>query len=441
MNITHNRSSQEQIEHFFYDCSNQFNPPFASSVDITEYAKKIRDNALTIETWDNDELVAIIAAYVNGDKLYIPYICTKYKCAGLGLGQAGFDYLMKTINDCKEVELEVRKNNVKAINFYHKLGFEVSTENNDKYKMTLKVDKKPLVSISCIVYNHAPYLRECFDGFVMQQTDFAFEVLVHDDASTDNSADIIREYTAKYPDIFKPLYQTENQYSQGIPISATYQFPRARGKYIALCEGDDYWTDPLKLQKQVDFLEANPDYGMCYTQVQIYHHETNKFGKTFGGPNTEYIEILKENTTPTLTVVANKNLILEYIAEIKPETQNWEMGDYPIWLWFAHTSKIKFINAITGVYRILQKSATHSPNIKKREEFIRSISDMKLFFAERYGGLTLGDIKDLENTKLMSNAMMYEEYKDALKYYRLVSHKSIKTRIKAIICHIFNIIK
>lgn len=98
----------------------------------------------------------------------------------------------------------------------------------------------PLVSICTLVYNHEPYLRECFEGFVMQKTNFAFEVLVHDDASTDNSAAIIREYTAKYPNIFKPIYQTENQYSKGVKVSATYQYPRAKGKYIAICEGDDY---------------------------------------------------------------------------------------------------------------------------------------------------------------------------------------------------------
>mgnify|MGYP003311220885 CR=1 FL=1 len=109
----------------------------------------------------------------------------------------------------------------------------------------------------------------------MQKTDFAFEVLVHDDASTDKSAEIIREYTAKYPDIFKPIYQTENQYSRGVKISATFLYPQANGKYIALCEGDDYWTDPLKLQKQVDFLEANPEYVMCSHRFKVFKQNEN----------------------------------------------------------------------------------------------------------------------------------------------------------------------
>lgn len=130
-----------------------------------------------------------------------------------------------------------------------------------------------IVSIICCTYNHELYIRECLDGFMMQQTNFPFEVLIHDDASTDGTADIIREYEAKYPDIIKPIYQTENQYRKKTGILKTFQFPRAQGKYIALCEGDDYWTDPLKLQKQVDFLESHPDYVMCSHYFNTYNQE------------------------------------------------------------------------------------------------------------------------------------------------------------------------
>jgi len=107
----------------------------------------------------------------------------------------------------------------------------------------------PIVSICCITYNHEKYIRDAIEGFLMQKTLFPIEILIHGDASTDKTADIIKEYEVKYPDIIKPIYQTENQFSKGVSISATYQFPRARGKYIAICEGDDYWTDPHKLQK------------------------------------------------------------------------------------------------------------------------------------------------------------------------------------------------
>jgi len=121
----------------------------------------------------------------------------------------------------------------------------------------------PLVSICTITYNHAPFIRQCMDGVLMQKTSFPIEHLIHDDASPDGTANIVREYEARYPDVIKAIYQTENQFSKGTPMLSKYLFPKVRGKYIALCDGDDYWTDPLKLQKQVDFLESHPDYALC----------------------------------------------------------------------------------------------------------------------------------------------------------------------------------
>ena len=131
--------------------------------------------------------------------------------------------------------------------------------------------KSPVVSVICCTYNHEPYIRQCLEGFMMQKTDFPFEVLVHDDASTDNTSSIVKEFEAKFPDIIKPIYQLENQYHKKIDILTTYLFSRAKGRYIALCEGDDYWTDPLKLQKQVDFLEQNPLYVMCSHRYDSYY--------------------------------------------------------------------------------------------------------------------------------------------------------------------------
>lgn len=144
-------------------------------------------------------------------------------------------------------------------------------------KMDIENTNDIVVTILTLAYNHEPYIRQCLDGIVMQQTTFKFELLIHDDASTDGTADIIREYESKYPNIIKPIYQKENQYSKKIPIGVTYLYPRAKGKYIALCEGDDYWTDPLKLQKQVDFLEANPEYVMCSHRFKLYNQEEQTF--------------------------------------------------------------------------------------------------------------------------------------------------------------------
>ena len=129
---------------------------------------------------------------------------------------------------------------------------------------------RPLVSICCITYNQVSYVRDALEGFLKQKTDFPFEVLIHDDASTDGTAEIITEYAQRYPDHIKPILQSVNQYSIGnIGVSGLFNFPRAKGKYIAMCEGDDYWTDEHKLQMQTDYMEEHPDCSLCFHSARI----------------------------------------------------------------------------------------------------------------------------------------------------------------------------
>lgn len=134
------------------------------------------------------------------------------------------------------------------------------------------------VSICCLAYNHKKYIRQALDSILMQKTNFKFEILINDDCSTDGTTEIIKEYEEKYPDIIKPLYHTENQYSksyrQGNMMSITFNFPRVSGKYTAMCEGDDFWTDEYKLQKQFDLMEAHPECAFCAHTVRC----TNESG-------------------------------------------------------------------------------------------------------------------------------------------------------------------
>lgn len=157
------------------------------------------------------------------------------------------------------------------------------------------------VSISCLVFNHEKYLRRCLDSLIMQKTNFKYEVLIHDDASTDNSAAIIQEYEAKYPTIIKPLYQKENQYSKNVKISLTFQIPRARGKYYAFCEGDDFWIDEYKLQKQYDAMEKNPNASMCVHKVECVDEAENVVGKYY--------------PEDSLSITANKILSSEEVLD------------------------------------------------------------------------------------------------------------------------------
>lgn len=127
----------------------------------------------------------------------------------------------------------------------------------------------PLVSICCVTYNHAATVAQALDSFLSQQADQEIEILVHDDASTDGTEAILRGYAARYPGVVLPLFERENQYQKGVAMDATYNFPRARGAYIALCEGDDYWTDPHKLARQVAELQSRPHCTFCFTNGYV----------------------------------------------------------------------------------------------------------------------------------------------------------------------------
>ena len=245
----------------------------------------------------------------------------------------------------------------------------------------------PLVSIRCITYNQEKFIGQALDSFLMQKTNFPFEVVVHDDASTDNTANIIREYEKKYPLIIKPIYEKENQWSK--PNNALGRIVNAalRGKYVAICEGDDYWIDENKLQMQVDFLESNPEYGMCYTKAKQYLQNTQKFTKEIIGSGFDDFEdlLVNGNRIPTLTTVYRKDLLDKYQQEIQPNNKGWLMGDYPMWLYFSHESKVKFLDEVTAVYRVLEESASHSTDINKMIKFEESVYDIRQFYNQKFG--------------------------------------------------------
>lgn len=200
----------------------------------------------------------------------------------------------------------------------------------------------PIVVVRCLVYNHGPFVERCLQGFLIQETNFPFEVFVHDDASTDESADIIRRYVERYPLILKPVYENENQYSKkdGSFFRTTWQ-PVIQGghKYIALCEGDDYWTDPKKLQKQVEYMEAHPGGAGCFHERVIAHADGQPI------PGTKLPDEMKHPLTgddiaawtfpcpPTCTVMYRREVIMD-----RPGYLNkWFAGDRATALWAAYS--------------------------------------------------------------------------------------------------------
>lgn len=246
-------------------------------------------------------------------------------------------------------------------------------------------ENTPLVSVCTLAYNHEPYIRECLDGILMQKTNFAFELLIHDDASTDGTADIIREYEAKYPDIIKPIYQTENQYSKGVKINATIQFPRAKGKYIALCEGDDYWTDPLKLQKQVDFMEAKEEYSLCFHNAKVIYEHKNKEPHLFANiENREYSapEIYETWYIQTATVLFKAQSLFKNIDIL--QTNKFYYGDNPLFCTLSLDGKLYGMKDVMSAYRVNNGGVTNLFS-KDTDKLLNHQIVVLEIFNEKYG--------------------------------------------------------
>jgi glycosyltransferase involved in cell wall biosynthesis len=242
---------------------------------------------------------------------------------------------------------------------------------------------KPLVAIHCLVYNHEPYLRDCLEGFVMQQTNFPFVAIVHDDASTDASAAIIREYEEKYPDIIKPIYETENQYSKhdgslGRIMNAAIDATGA--KYVAMCEGDDYGTDLQKLQKQVDVLVADDSLMLCCTNCSVVDNHSVEIQAVRGGVvkndaqgRYNLHDFFRDNHQyPTLSVVYRRTHV-EEIGEKYARTRNAFLGDWTLWICLMIYGDAYFLNEVTCAYRINPTSVTHTVNRVARAKANRDI--------------------------------------------------------------------
>lgn len=212
-----------------------------------------------------------------------------------------------------------------------------------------QMPRHPFVSIVCPTYNHEHFLAQTLDGFLSQRTSFTYEILVNDDASTDGTAAVLARYVERYPSIIRPFYHRVNQYQQGKSCTPGL-FKEARGRYIAFCEGDDYWTDPNKLQMQVDFLESHNDYVMTYHDAIAFDSNSEK-GIQLRGKlrrDASALELQKGRPISTLTVCFRNVL-----HELPPELLHAPLGDMCWWSLLGAHGKGKFLGQIKpAAYRV-----------------------------------------------------------------------------------------
>lgn len=216
---------------------------------------------------------------------------------------------------------------------------------------------KNLVSVCLITYNHEKYIGNAIESVLMQKTNFKFQLVIADDCSTDANIEILLSYKQKYPDIIDLILQDTNV---GPARNWVDLLSYPESKYIAYFEADDYWTDPYKLQKQIDFLELNEDYGLVYTKSAI---EVNGEITTREiGFSESFFSLFEGNFIPTLTVVFRRFYFESFKEKFNKEIKDWKIGDYPLWLWIYTNSKLKFIDEITAVHRVVIGSESNKGN-------------------------------------------------------------------------------
>ena len=247
------------------------------------------------------------------------------------------------------------------------------------------MSEKIMVSVMCTAFNHGEYIRQALEGMVNQQTDFDYEILINDDVSTDNTADIIREFEAKYPEKVRAFFPEKNLYSQNIDVYYHSFFPNARGKYVAFCEGDDYWTDMTKLQRQVDFLESHPDYSACVHNTMLRYcagnHEDEPLIKREGERDVEFEDILPgmNNAWHTSSLMA-KTELLKNPPDYYYVACDYGFGDYPYGIWLRFNGPVHFIDRCMSVYRINSNVGSWSSGVDyatdKLVTFITGVVEM-----------------------------------------------------------------
>ena len=284
-----------------------------------------------------------------------------------------------------------------------------------------------VVSIRCITYNHEPYIRQCLDGFVMQKTNFCFEAIVHDDASTDGTATIIQEYAEKYPDIIKPIFETENKFSKHDGSLRMIMNKACMGKYIAICEGDDFWIDPYKLQKQVDYLEKHPDCVACFHNARVqYKDHVSLFNDLQENHHPSTEDIIKRRW-----FIATPTLMYRNIIHDLPQW-SWDVvnGDYLIELFLAKEGEFYYMDDVMSVYRQdgLGVSAVLNKNaVVMEERLIDLLNKMKSFYSDGYASVFDESIK---NYQKMRADYVREAYYEQHPIVRLFRPKTYKRMIK-----------
>ena len=242
--------------------------------------------------------------------------------------------------------------------------------------------REVMLSVVMTTYNHERYIATAIESVLRQQTDFPIEIVIGEDCSTDRTLNIVLDYQSQYPEAIRIVRSESNV---GWRENYRRTIAAAHGRYIAMLDGDDYFTHRKKLQMQVDLLAANPDVGMCYGRSERVDENGTTTIYPEGECETTLEAMLRRNPAENCTVVARKALVERYYEEIRPaEHPEWLTDDLPMWLWFAANSRYMAIDCPMSVHRVLTYSVSHNPDYRRKIEFVDSLYNISLWYDERY---------------------------------------------------------
>ena len=326
------------------------------------------------------------------------------------------------------------------------------------------------VSVICITYNQKPYISKAIEGILMQETDFDFEIVINDDASTDGTTEIVKKYADLYPEKITAVLHEENQFSKGVPFSKILNLEKLKGDYIAICEGDDYWTDPKKLQIQADFLDKHKKYSGCF------HASMRKDGNTFD--DIRIFPSKKERLHKSVFTIKDigKGYFMETCSvmyrfrQYKEELISLIPGhiinaDSFLIGYFASKGKFKYIDRLMSVKIISNIGVWNNPdqqvddrNSRFAYEILNMVNEYKQMYIylnkQKYNTFNMVDylpdiVMSLVNKKeyeKMNKILtkfypeFYEEYKNTMYLYKKTRKRNRRWKNAAIISILINIV-